>query len=328
MEVGRGIHRITLPLPGPRPGPVNAYLFVGDNVSLLDTGTAQAAGRLSKALGELGYRFSDIDRIVLTHGHIDHYGSAARIMAASRGRTRLYVHREDAASVETGQEARKRTTERFLALMGVPLSLRLSLLSVFFVFMQMAETARPDRFLEEGDTIQMGCHRARIMETPGHTRGSVCLLIEREGLLFSGDMVLPHITPNALAMVEDGLTVPSRRAQDEFYRSLSRIEEAAPRVVHPGHGRAIGDLPAIASLYRTLFSERQEKVLDLLSRGESTVWEVARALFPEIQKLGYRTALESYLAVSEVFTHAQELAADEKIALRRAGNRILLRKEP
>lgn len=327
-EVGRGIHRITLPLPGPRPGPSNVYLFLGDNISLLDTGTAQAAGRLSRALSELGLSFADIDRVVLTHGHIDHYGSAAKIVKAGGGSAQVFAHREDTDSIQTGQEAKKRTTDRFLSLMGVPLPLRLSLISVFLVFMRMAETVKVDRFLDNGDNIYLGNHKASVIATPGHTRGSVCFYLEREGLLFAGDMVLAHITPNALAMVEDGLDIPLRRAQDEFYKSLSIIEEIAPKVVHPGHGRAMDDLPEIASMYRKLFSERQEKILDLLGQGGQTVWDVARKLFPDIRQFSYRYALEAYLAVSEVFTHAQELEALEKTALVRAGNRVLIRKEP
>ncbi|MBI5844937.1 MAG: MBL fold metallo-hydrolase [Deltaproteobacteria bacterium] len=326
--VGRDIHRITLPLPGPRPGPSNVYLFLGDNVTLLDTGTAQAAGRLSRALSELGLSFSDIDRVVLTHGHIDHYGSAAKIVRATGGKAQVFAHREDTDSIQTGQEAKKRTTERFLSLMGVPLPLRLSLISVFLVFLKMAETVKVDRFLDDGDMIYLGNHKASVMATPGHTRGSVCLFLEQDGLLFAGDTVLAHITPNALAMVEDGCDIPRRRAQDEFYRSLALIEEVCPRVVHPGHGRAMDDLPEIASMYRTLFSERQEKILDLLNNGGQTVWDVARKLFPDIRQFSYRYALEAYLAVSEVFTHAQELEALEKTALVRAGNRILVRKEP
>ena len=70
------VYSIKLPLSGYKPGPVNVYLFKGDKITLIDTGMKQTANLLRKALEEHGIRFSDIDNIVVTHGHVDHYGAA------------------------------------------------------------------------------------------------------------------------------------------------------------------------------------------------------------------------------------------------------------
>ncbi|MBN1498458.1 MAG: MBL fold metallo-hydrolase, partial [Spirochaetes bacterium] len=75
-EIYPGIFRIILPLAGTKPGPVNAYLFTGKPVTLIDTGTLKSAPVLERELGAIGLTFADIDQIVLTHGHIDHYGAA------------------------------------------------------------------------------------------------------------------------------------------------------------------------------------------------------------------------------------------------------------
>ena len=76
VEIHPGIYRITLPLPGKKPGPINTYLFTGDPVTIMDTGTVMTVSLLRSEINRLGLDFSDIRNIVLTHGHIDHFGAA------------------------------------------------------------------------------------------------------------------------------------------------------------------------------------------------------------------------------------------------------------
>jgi len=93
-KIHHGIYRIIHPLAGKKPGPVNAYLFTGTTVTLLDTGTLKSFPVLQRTLGELGMTCADIDQIVLTHGHIDHYGAAKKVIAAAGGSISLYIEKE------------------------------------------------------------------------------------------------------------------------------------------------------------------------------------------------------------------------------------------
>ena len=83
QEVHPDIFRITLPLYGEKPGPVNSYLFIGDTITLLDVGSAFSTKQLKRALSEHNIKFSDIDQIILSHGHPDHYGAARKIVKKS-----------------------------------------------------------------------------------------------------------------------------------------------------------------------------------------------------------------------------------------------------
>ena len=311
-EIHPHIYRIVLPLPGKKPGPVNVYLFTGKQTTLLDTGTLRTANILEESLRRLGISFSDIDRIILTHGHIDHYGAARRMVRRSSERISVAAHREDIPVIESGTDVSNRQFSRFYRLMGVPRIFEFLFYGVGWFFSLLAENCGVDKHLSEGDRIQVGDYEATVIETPGHTRGSICLHLEQEGILFAGDHILGHITPNAFAMLEADFDLPRRMSQVEFYDSLRKIELVAPRIVYPAHGKSIGDLPQTTAMFRKQFLARQKKIFAILEEGEFTVYEIARKLFPEIS--GKRLPLEIFLAVSEVFTHLQVLEKDGKIA--------------
>jgi glyoxylase-like metal-dependent hydrolase (beta-lactamase superfamily II) len=193
------IHRVVLPLPGRQPGPVNVYLFTGKQTTLLDTGTSRTARHLEESLRQIGIGFADIDRIILTHGHIDHYGAARHVVRRSSGHAVVAVHREDRPVVETGMEVSDRQFSKFYRLMGVPLFFELLFYGVGLFFSSLAENCRVDLCLSDGEKIPVGDYEATVISTPGYAKGFICLYLEKEGILFFGDHILGHITPNALS---------------------------------------------------------------------------------------------------------------------------------
>ena len=237
-KIHHGIYRIIHPLAGKKPGPVNAYLFTGTTVTLLDTGTLKSFPVLQRTLGELGMTCADIDQIVLTHGHIDHYGAAKKVIAAAGG--------------------------------------------------------------------------------------SISLYIEKEGILFRGDHILGHITPNAFVMLESDFVLPRRMSQVEFYDSLRKIEELAPRIVYPAHGEPIEDEGKTIGMFREQFLLRQNSILSMLAGEESTVYDIGRKLFPDIR--GKRLPLEIFLMVSEVYTHLQVLEKEKAVEFEEKNGALFYRK--
>jgi glyoxylase-like metal-dependent hydrolase (beta-lactamase superfamily II) len=310
-EIYPGIFRIILPLQGDKPGPVNAYLFTGKPVTILDTGTLKSVPVLERELGKIGFSFADIDQIVLTHGHIDHYGGALSIIRGSGKAVPVLAHEEDRRLIEHGLEVPEKQFASYYRLMGVPFIFHLSLLLVRWLFLSMAENCRVDRTISEGDKIRMGGYEATVIATPGHTRGSVCFYLEKEGILFPGDHILGHITPNAFVMLEADFVLPRRMSQVEFYDSLTRIEKISPRIVYPAHGAPIEDIGATINMFREQFSLRQKNIVTILAEGEETVYRLGRKLFPDIK--GKRLPLEIFLMVSEIFTHLQVLEKDERV---------------
>jgi glyoxylase-like metal-dependent hydrolase (beta-lactamase superfamily II) len=318
IQIHPGIFRIRLPLAGKKPGPVNVYLFKGkDNVTLLDTGTAMTWRFLEKRLKTIGVTFRDIDRIVMSHGHVDHYGSARKVYERGGKKAKVFVHPADAKTVETGIDVPAKVYRRFLSVTGTPFRYHLGIVPMFLLFRK--KLARPcpvHELIDPSKPFTLGDYTARIVETPGHTRGSVCFYLDKENVLFSGDHILPHITPNAFPMLERENIVPSRSSQIEFYKSLEIIEKLNPAAVYPAHGKTIRDFHAVHAMYKACFAERQKTVLETIKANPGeTVYAMARILFPEIND-SHRFLLDLYLAVSEVFTHIQVLERLEKVRTR------------
>lgn len=310
-EILPDVYKITLPVPGKRPGPVNVYLFKGRIVTLIDTGTAQTAGLLQKALAEHDLGFADIGRIIVTHGHPEHCGAAKKIVNA--GRAKVAAHAEDVVSIEKGMDVSTGRYRNFLKLTGVPPSTGMMLRLLFFLFKYMADNCGVDLVMREGDEMEIGKYRAKIIGTPGHTKGSVCIYLEKEKALFCGDTLIKHITPNAFVMLDEKEPLPVRLSQDEFYGSLEKIKILCPSMIYSAHGKDIPNIEQIIEGYKKAFAERQEKVLSIILAGEKNVYRIARLLFPEIG--GWRLPLEIFLSISEAYTNIQVLHKERKVFL-------------
>ena len=304
-EIYPKIYRITLPLPGKRPGPVNVYLFKGRSVTLIDTGTRKTVDILRDALSSVGVLFSDIDNVIITHGHVDHYGGARKILEGSGGNAKIAAHKDDRSVIESGMSVTQEQFVKYFRLMGVPLSLRFSLFFINRLYNSMADNCPVHRFLSDGEKIYLGDYKAKVISTPGHSKGAICLYLEKEDILFPGDHILAHITPNALVMLDNYFDLPLRMSQVEFYDSLTKIEKISPALVYPAHGEPIRDIGKIISMFRNQFIRRQKKIRAILEKGEKTAYMIGRILFPGIA--GLRLLFEVYLIVSEVYTHLQVL---------------------
>lgn len=315
QQIQPGIVRIRLPMFGKKPGPVNVYLFKGrDNIALIDTGTFMTAWRLKAALALLDLKFADIDRVVLTHGHLDHQGAVRAIARQSRTLLTVCAHRDEIAAIEAGNDAPLRAYRHFLAYTGTPLHYRISILFMLFWGQQMTRACRVNHPLENGDPLILGDYKATVVATPGHTRGSISLFMEREGMLFSGDHVMAHITPNALPMLERDTRRPTRHSQKEYLNSLDTIAKLSPGIVYPAHGAEIRDFPAIYNVYRRCFNQRQNAILRFIQmRPRQSVYTIARHLFPAIGGRGFM--LNLFLALSEVYSHIQVLELEGRVQI-------------
>jgi glyoxylase-like metal-dependent hydrolase (beta-lactamase superfamily II) len=302
-----GITRIRLPMLGKKPGPMNVYLFVGrDNIALIDTGSWISVRRLKKEMEGLGLQFADITRIVLTHGHMDHQGGGRSIANHCGPRLQVCAHRDEIEAIQTGSDAPLTVYHRFLELTGTPSPLRLVMLVMFFWNRRLTRPCQVNRPLADGDCVQLGDHKAVVVATPGHTRGSISLFLPKEKALFSGDHILGHITPNALPVLEKNTPLPVRRSQEEFYSSLDVIEKIDPAVIYPGHGAKIRDLAKLCTFYRNAFRHRQTQLLHIVKQHPGlSIYRIARRLFPALK--GKAFVLDLYLAISEVYTHLQVL---------------------
>ena len=157
MEIIRGIHAV----PGTRISRV--YLVEGDDLTLIDAGMPWSAGRVFRYIRSIGRQPAELRRILMTHSHPDHTGGTPGILR--RSSAQVLAHHEDSHS---------RHSSRSLSYMG-----GFSALDVPIPFLRRT---RLDYIVEDSELIP-AAGGIRVLHTPGHTPGSVCYFLEREGVL-------------------------------------------------------------------------------------------------------------------------------------------------
>jgi glyoxylase-like metal-dependent hydrolase (beta-lactamase superfamily II) len=204
-----------------------AYLWRdADSLTLIDTGCAGSGADIADAIRELGLRRRDLDRVILTHFHEDHAGSAAEV--GGWGEVSVMAHRREAPVIR-GDVA------------GPPPNFadwELDLhRSIGADKLPSAPPARVDRELEDGDLIEFG-GGACVIATPGHTDGSIAIHLPEPGVLFTGDTVA-HIDGQVMLGV---FNIDRAQTADSF-RMLAQVETD---LVCVGHGDPITDGAAAA----------------------------------------------------------------------------------
>jgi glyoxylase-like metal-dependent hydrolase (beta-lactamase superfamily II) len=220
----------------------NAFLIRGKTgCVLVDTGNPGKADRILERLAGHGVAPDDICLILLTHGHTDHFGSAVELR--ERTGAPVAIHALDADAVRQGihQPDSLQPTRRLIA----PL-VRISALRNLVV-PERAPAFEPDivfegewRLDEYTSTLQRGSGQAslsvgdvagRVIPTPGHTPGSVSVLLD-SGQAIVGDMVIGGF----LKLLRQPRLPIIAWDLERNWESLCRLLDLSPRIVYVGHG--------------------------------------------------------------------------------------------
>jgi glyoxylase-like metal-dependent hydrolase (beta-lactamase superfamily II) len=258
-------------------GDNNAYLFVGSEVALVDTGDWLASTReqLTAALADHGVGFADVDRIFLTHWHHDHTGLAGEIQAQSGAE--VYAHAADAPLVAGDADAERAletTHEAAFEQWQMPDENRAVLREVLTGHDEVTTTTPDVTAIEGGERFTVADRELRAVHTPGHAAGHVTFELDG-GALLSGDALLPEYTPNV-----GGADVRVERPLGKYLRTLQAIADEDYERAWPGHRDPIDDPTARAQTIVTHHEARAYRVLDALRRrGPCDVWTVSADLF-------------------------------------------------
>ncbi|HUO51982.1 MAG TPA: MBL fold metallo-hydrolase [Gemmatimonadaceae bacterium] len=198
----------------------NAYLVRGERPILVDTGAVGEADRVLAAVRAKGVEPHTLALILLTHGHLPVTGCAGEIRR--RTGAPIAIHTADAEMLRMGHNAPLRPTG-FVARLAAPV-----------VQSGRGEPTQPDLVLDGPRSLADFGIDGRVLETPGHTPGSVSLLL-REGDALVGDLIMGGYLGGLLRR-----TVPNvAYFQDddrETVRSLRRLLAAGARRFYVGHG--------------------------------------------------------------------------------------------
>jgi len=298
------IEKLVLPTPFPV-GPINVYLIVDEPITLVDTGpkTDEAIAALRAGLSRLGFAFSDIGRIILTHTHEDHCGLAAMLQRESGAR--VYVHEWEHRNITT--RGMTRANRRLLELSGVPAEEMVQIASRYEQIHQFADVVEDAEAFRDEHEFIFASGALRVVHTPGHTPGSCCLLRESNRLLLTGDTILKNITPNPV-LNPDPID-PERRfpSLGEYLVSLARIRSLAPTLLRTAHGDDVNDYEEHFHRLLRHIRDRQTKVIGLVPKDGTTVWKISGLVFPSVSDI------HRFLAVSEAAAHLDLAVAEGRL---------------
>jgi glyoxylase-like metal-dependent hydrolase (beta-lactamase superfamily II) len=294
---------------------VNLYYIGKGPITLIDTGP-KFPGLLAfvgEQLRTAGFGFEDIERIIATHGHVDHTGLTAEIREAAGNSIDFHIHPEDSwlISEERHQEFMWSKEADFLtARAGIPAGEVEKIRKRFAFFKELCDPVDNISFLKDGDEFFGNGYHLTVVHTPGHTAGSICLYEPEQKILFSGDNMIKHITPNPLVELRKyGLKNADYQSLPTFLKSLDNISKLDVRYVFSGHGEYMDDMHSIIATYKAHHRRRMDRIWKALKKASRPIYQLIDDVFPVVPEG------DIFLAVSEIAVHLEVLINEGRAEL-------------
>jgi glyoxylase-like metal-dependent hydrolase (beta-lactamase superfamily II) len=200
-------------------GIVKSFLIKGDKTVIVDTGYPGYGEQILDHLRKNSIAPSDVSLIIITHGHIDHYGSADELRKLTAAP--VAMHRADAENIREGTHY-----------IGMPTCLAARIFKALFIKTDPMQTKSLEAdivFETDIDLKDFGVV-GRIIHTPGHTAGSVSVILP-DGSAIIGDLLIGGLvrrkTPHSPLFARD-----LRQTKE----SMRKILGLSPKIIHPSHG--------------------------------------------------------------------------------------------
>ena len=284
-EISPFFHLIEVPTPFPV-GAVNCYLIEGSPLTLIDTGpkTKEARLALDDTLGQIGYKISDVEQILLTHGHIDHFGLTSDIIdcceKSGKSPPRVFIHSLDAPRLENHEEYMIERIDAYFDIVrrsgvpeneGFPLS-KSQLTKYFTAFgasVPNLESIGPEMIIETG------IGNLSSIWVPGHSLGSVSYVSNSKKLIFTGDHILGDISSNPSLDFDGHLGVSMLR----YFDSLDKVKMYDGYLVLPGHRSPFMNISQRISELRVDYDDKIYQTRECLDNSAKSVYEISRILY-------------------------------------------------
>ncbi|TVR27696.1 MAG: MBL fold metallo-hydrolase [Ilumatobacter sp.] len=312
-QVTDGLWSIPVPMPDNPLRYVLVYaLETVDGIVIVDAGwpTDEAWQGLVDGCRTAGFDVADVRGVLVTHIHPDHVGLASRVREASGAW--IAMHPADAALLHDryGDIDDLMAAQReLMAWSGIPEHELNQLSEASVQLSDFISLREPDVLLEDGDTPDVPGWNLRAVWTPGHSPGHLCFHEPDRRWLFSGDHVLPRITPNISAHAQqtaDPLT--------DYYRSLHKVRALDTDEVFPAHEYRFRGLGARVDHMIEHHEERLDEIVVALETSPGlTTWDLSRGLtwsrsWSEIPAHMRRAANGETLAHLQVLEHRSRVS--------------------
>lgn len=244
-------------------GPSNVYLIVGQNALFVDTGysTDESFNLIVDTWKRLGEPI--VAAIALTHRHSDHIGGALRLARLTGG-----------PIFSTGNE--KPYIEKLL------------------------HDEQYINTVSDGHVIDLGDVTLEFIHSPGHTTGSLCILLREESILFTGDTILGSSSTSINPLQGDMALL---------LETLRKLLTYKPNIIAPGHGPIITDPENNIRILIERRLKRENELIEMLRKKPATIEDLRNQLYSKLPPSLYKT---SY---NQVASHLIKLVKDGKVSI-------------
>ncbi len=316
-----GVVRVPVPVPFIEAGgPANVYVIdeEGGGLALFDAGIGTPEGRaaLEAGFAAMGRSLSEIRRIFVSHGHIDHYGYARAAQDASGAPVFCHVRDHDKLTWRDRTDERLQQYLEWLVRLGADQALCESVRAHHDLLVTMARPVEQVLPLAPGERLRFANFSAEVLHLPGHTPGLSCLWDEEHRVLFSDDHLLEAVSPNPLIDLE-GEKVPRHRALVEYLRSAVRVRALPAQLIAPGHGAPFANHVQLIDQLLGFYARRQARIVELLGDGPLTPAALAPLVFPRAKRS------QLFLILSEVIGNLELLEEQGRVARREVAGQFI-----
>ena len=304
LKVVPGVYQLAIPMPDNPLGYLLAYLIEGkQGYIMIDTGwsTDIAWNSLQDNLKQLGISINDIKKILLTHNHPDHIGLAGKIK--QQNDALVYLHMEDAKVLKTryeNVEGLLLQVNEWLMHHGLPKEHLQSLAEASMPAIKYVVLTEPDIMLKGGERIPTALGELEAVWTPGHAPGETCFYLESEKILFSGDHILPGVSPN-IGLHPQSMKNPLL----SYFNSLEKVEKLDVNLVLPGHEHSFENPAARIKSLREHHYGRIEQIAEKLSSGAKNAYEITSSITWGVGSWDKLSDWDRRMALMEVVAHLE-----------------------
>jgi glyoxylase-like metal-dependent hydrolase (beta-lactamase superfamily II) len=252
----------------------------------------------------------NLERIVITHQHMDHFGLLA-ILADRSGADVCALDRLAPwlASFDDATEEEDAFAEAIMLRHGIPDDMVMVLRALSRQYRAWGATATVTTLLADGDTLGFAGREWRVHHRPGHSPSDTVFHDERSGELVAGDHLIKHISSNPLIArpLDGGGDAERPKALVAYIASMKATQAMDLEVVLPGHGDAFGEHRALIDERLRMHDRRARKLHGLVAEHPRTAYELAQELWGNV------AVTQAYLTLSEVLGHMDLLVDDGRV---------------
>ncbi len=279
-------------------------------------------------LEEFNLNIKDIDYCIVTHDHIDHIG-LIKTLKRKNPDMQILMHKITHDLIRWGTDVKYNKEVEMVATelaermikFGISEEKGDSIIQFFSNWHKLIQYCKPDRILNDNDEILFDSNKLKIIWTPGHALGHICIFDTVNKYLFSGDHILSRITPHIGSFIINPVLKNEydvTNILDNYLKSLDKIDKLNPKIIFPAHQEVIYNPHERILEIKKHHDNRLHEISNIIKNNPLTPFKISQIHFGEDL-----SDINTFLAISEVISHIIYLEHQGKIERIEKNGKIL-----